>query len=267
MVEAVELEDVWIGNLQVTMSLWDFDIDVSNLSVNVKSKGGYQHPHVNSSGSICWNEHEATARAFHASGDFLPLRDLIENLLRTYNPASPYITLHHWANGLGERCCDCDEYYDPDDLSYSNQREGSLCSDCRRHCDECDDYVSEDSYDSHLDACDSCVESGSDRCSQCGERFWKSDLSPLEIEGDDGTETVQACVPCRREHLEEQREEEEEDEDDEDCADTPCLLASAMDGAPDAVRGLVDGPARSRKGRSADRGFHSCAAGGKPGHG
>jgi hypothetical protein len=258
-VAGVELDHVWIGDLEVTLSLSEFDVRVSNLSADASSHNGHPHPHVNTNGAICWGEHEATARAFHAAGDFLPLRDLIENLLRTYNSASPYISLEDWVDGPREKCHECSERCDSDDLAFSQSLDDFLCEYCRRYCEHCNDYVRDRDYDTDLDACIACVERNSGSCRLCGEQAWKRDLKRIEIETDNGTETVSVCESCR--------DDRRKEENDEDCSDPPCLLASAMDGAPDAVRGFLDGTARPRKGGAARRGFHTGAAGGERGLG
>lgn len=240
-VDSVELKGVHIGDLEVTFSLEGFEVKVINLTEDTGSKGGYQHPHVNSLGLICWSEHLAEARAYHASGDFLALKDLIENLLRTYNKESPYITLEDWENGLGESCSDCGERRNGDDLSYSSQGGGSLCSDCRRYCERCDEHVPDRCFDTEFDACEACVEADTRPCAFCEERFWEDELQSISIKvGDDGvdggkevTTTRRACSSCARDQLNPNERKEETDEQhdgsDDDYTDPPSLLASPMD--------------------------------------
>ena len=91
-VDNITLDNVWIGDIEVTMNLDEFSVHAWNISIDTEDKHGYQHPHVASDGRICWNGHDDDANAYHASGDFLALKDMIENLLRTYNSRSP---LHH----------------------------------------------------------------------------------------------------------------------------------------------------------------------------
>ena len=61
----VELEGVWIGDLEVNVALDEFRVHVWNLSVDTDDKGGYQHPHVSNEGAICWGDHETEARTYH----------------------------------------------------------------------------------------------------------------------------------------------------------------------------------------------------------
>lgn len=127
----VYLEGVWIGNLRIVMYLDRFTVIVDNTSIEPDDKGGYPHPHVDSGGSICWNGHDHEARAYHANGDFVAVKDLVENLLKTYNGHSPYITLDDWENGVGATCGICGERYAEDDLCWSEQEMEMLCEECR----------------------------------------------------------------------------------------------------------------------------------------
>lgn len=56
-------------------ALDEFCVHVCNLSVDTDDKGGYQHPHVSSEGSICWGDYETEARTYHRAGDFLALKE------------------------------------------------------------------------------------------------------------------------------------------------------------------------------------------------
>ena len=153
----ITLKGVWIGDIEVTISLEKFSVHAWNISVDTGDKHGYQHPHVASDGMICWNGYDEDAQAYHASGDFLAFKDTIDNLLRNYNPRSPYITLEDWENDGGELCGECGDNYPSDDLAYSEHYGDSLCPNCRYWCERCEDYVPDHHYNSTMDACDRCV--------------------------------------------------------------------------------------------------------------
>jgi len=59
-VREVELEGVWIGDLEVSLALDEFRVHVWNLTVDTDDKGGYQHPsaarRISSEGAICWGD-------------------------------------------------------------------------------------------------------------------------------------------------------------------------------------------------------------------
>jgi hypothetical protein len=214
------------------MNLDEFSVFAWNRSVDTDDKNGYQHPHVASDGRICWNGHDEEAKAYHDSGDFLALKDMIENLLRTYNSRSPYITLEDWENGSGESCGECGDRYPSDDLVYSQRYGDSLCPNCRYYCDRCDDYVPDDHYNGTLQACDRCVETGADVCTLCLERFWKEDLKTIQMLMDGKTERVPCCETCKEEYEAEREEKEKEDdherERDNDHIDGARLLAPGV---------------------------------------
>ena len=179
------------------------------------------------------------AQAYHASGDFLALKDMIENLLRTYNSHSPYITLEDWADGYGEACAECGERYHDDDLRYSERYGEGLCENCSCYCDRCEDYVPDGHYDSRMEACDRCVEQDSDVCALCLERLWRNELKTIEITVDGKKETVPCCEACKEQYESEQEEKQDEKEDNDheperdDHVDRACLLAPGVALPPD----------------------------------
>ena len=217
------LDDVLIGDLEVTLDLEVFKVQVLNVSADTELRGGYQHPHVDHRGEICWNNHEEMAQAYHREGDFLALRDLIDNLLHTYNPSSPYINLEDWEYGLGEACYECGERYHEDDLVYVDAISGSLCPNCRAWCEKCEDYVREEDYSHSWEMCEWCFERHTGLCRDCQKRFLVEDLHPVEITDGDQSETLEFCEDCYTEF----RERKEKSEN-EDCDDPESLLAPAM---------------------------------------
>ena len=224
--EGVELESVWIGDMEITLNLEEFRIKVFNHSADTEIRGGYQHPHVSSDGEICWNGHDEEAWAYHRSGDFLALRDLIENLLQTYNSRSPYIHLEDWENGLGECCSDCGERYPGDDMAYVGYLSDVLCPECRSYCERCDQYVHYQDYERNLDQnwemCKWCAGEYTSACEECGERFLLEDLHSVKISMEDEIYEIQLCEACYEEHL------RKEEEDHANLDDPPSLLAPAV---------------------------------------
>ena len=233
-VENVELQDVWIGDLEVNLTLDDFRVHVWNHSVDTDDKGGYQHPHVNGEGNICWGDNETAAQAYHHSGDFLALKDLIHNLLRTYNGHSPYITLDDWINGVGTACYECGERYPDDDLVWTEDIEGYLCESCRSYCDRCQKYVCYRHYDRDFAACQNCVEEHAITCGGCGDKFWENDLETLEVAWFDQPSAILVCKDCFPEF-------QKQEDRNEDLHDTARLLAPAVDGSANGQRTLFDG--------------------------
>jgi len=239
-VGSVELEDVWIGDMEVTLGLESFSIKVRNRSADTKSRGGFPHPHVNTHGDICWNEHEDEARAYHAAGDYLALKDLIENLLRTYNDRSPYISLNDWVDGIRSSCGECGERWEDEELVYIDAIQEAICPSCRSYCEQCEEDVLERDFDTDFDACANCVREETTRCEVCQQKVWKTDLASMEIMDDEeNAETVFACIECRRAHEHQQEERRvahaRKISTNYDHSDPICLLASPMVLSPHPV--------------------------------
>jgi len=222
----IYLEGIWIGNMDVILNLEVFQVQAYNRSADTEIRGGYQHPHVNSSGEICWNGHDEEAEAYHRAGDFLALKDLITNLLQTYNSSSPYINLEDWENGLGECCCDCGERYPEDELAYVETYDGNLCPECRSYCERCDQYVHYRDYecdpDHNWEMCKWCAEEYTNCCSNCDGRFLSEGLHRIEIPGEEEIQVVHLCEDCYEDYL------RKEAEDNADLDDTTSILAPAM---------------------------------------
>ena len=222
----VYLENVWIGDIEIILNLEEFQVRAFNRSADTEIRGGYQHPHVSAGGEICWNGHDEEAEAYHRTGDFLALKDLITNLLQTYNSSSPYINLEDWENGLGERCCDCGERYPEDEMAYVEYLSDVLCPECRSYCEKCDQYVHYRDYECDLDhnweMCKWCAEECTTDCSKCGGRFLSEDLRRIEIPGEKEIQVVHLCEDCYEEHS------RKEEEDNANLDNATRVLASAM---------------------------------------
>ena len=237
----VELEGVWIGDLEVELTLDTFKVKVWNLSIDTEEKGGHPHPHVSGSGEICWNGYHEEAETYHRAGEFLALKDLIDNLLQTYNPESPYINLEDWENGFGASCSVCGDRFSEDELSWSEACEGDLCESCRAWCDHCQDYVHYTDYNCDLEACEKCIENDAEPCHWCGQRFWTEDLIEVEVAWFTKKQVIAVCADCKQDNdtMESVERKEQYNEKNretltghdagEDHTDAIRVLAPAMD--------------------------------------
>ena len=220
------LENVWIGDLEVRLNLEEFEVKVRNISADIDYRGGYHHPHVNSNGAICWNGYDDAARAYHRSGDFLALKDLIDNLLNTYNPDSPFIRLDDWENGFGTECYECGERWPEDDLLYVESTDGDLCPDCRTYCDECMTSVACRHFDDNWNMCVDCLEDKTDYCQECGNQFLMEDLVKNSTDEDEEQEYL--CEDCLR------KRKEKGELSDEDRNDAEGVLVPSVALPPNA---------------------------------
>lgn len=131
----------------------------------------YFHPHVEGQ-RICLGEGLRPLLKSLQAGDFDMAVGIVESLLNTYNPDSPYIHLDEWvARRVICACCgeaivnEVDE-----DGELVNEAEAvrcdncsaTLCTECAEYCDGCDHSI----CPSHRVHCSRCDEDGCDRC--CG---------------------------------------------------------------------------------------------------
>ncbi|MCA9443860.1 MAG: hypothetical protein KC964_23905, partial [Candidatus Omnitrophica bacterium] len=219
----LEIEDVYIGDLEIHLNLDSFDVRVYNLTADLDIRGGYHHPHVDSSGDICWNGHDWEAETYHLAGDFLALRDLIDNLLSTYNPNSPFISLERWEEGLGECCVSCGDFYPDDELVYVEYMDGCLCPNCRAFCNECNSYVPDNDYDLDWELCITCLGENTSLCGRCEGRFHNDVFMVVEAEPSQHADDIPLCEDCYDEY-----QKEKENNEDEDTDDAESLLASPV---------------------------------------
>jgi hypothetical protein len=209
--EELELEHVPLGAFAIRLELAGLPDEARYEIVALAphpaaSNSDVTHPHV-SDGTLCEGTgHRALARALAE----LRLSDffrIVAQILRTYNPVSPYVALEQWS---GRSCDKCGDTVHPDDCSRCENCESELCSDCASSCEVC----GQTHCSSCLDACPECARSA---CADC----W----SP--------------CVKCRTEYCSHCLEGENcaqcQEHTTEDTADTeaePAASAAESEAAP-----------------------------------
>lgn len=191
------------------------------------------HPHV-CGDELCEGEGHAIIRAATRECRMYDLADIINSILNTYNPGSPYVRLSDWkappCNTCGEpcverdddlegpcsecarphcdrcarariyRCTDCEEVYCRTCRTrYSCVScEDAICSRCARTCDSCNEYICSNCQYT-CENCDNIL------CSGC-------------YTGESG-ETESRCASCREEESTDDEGENEDDTEDEDDCD------------------------------------------------
>lgn len=169
--EPIDLEGVWLGPFQIAINLRDLEPDRPFKSLRVialepNAAGGSSevtHPHV-SSDLLCPGDGSAAlARALQA-GRVFDLFQIVESILKTYNPASAYVKLEDWD---GERCADCDYPLHEDNSFWCESCQCSYCDDCTSCCAVCDECFCNGCLTQcpHCDrgTCSSCMTT----CGQC----------------------------------------------------------------------------------------------------
>lgn len=173
----LEYEDykIKLGKFEITVNyhtntgvkIWTYSDDP-----NPSEDGGYQHPHV-SGGTICLGDAENNVNAYRQNGMISDLFEVLEILLKTYNPSSPYRTIEEWE---GEYLCEgCGDRM-PED-TYCRNCDKPFCNDCLVQSIEGRFY------------CESCAEDM--KCDGCGKI--SSNLDHV-VNGD---ETEMLCPECK----------------------------------------------------------------------
>jgi hypothetical protein len=155
------------------------------------------HPHVKSN-NLCAGEATVPIQAALRQGRIADAFSLINSVLNTYNPGSPYVSLDDWE---GIACGDCGATTDRDELFSCDACESVICEHCISSCEACDQSV-----------CQACLQRESrgkrylcpacrTECSRCGGTVAESDVDEAGL-----------CPQCQEEDREAQDQKENEHE-------------------------------------------------------
>lgn len=201
--EPIELEGVYLGSFEIRLDWRDWDVgkhphyQVIALSENpAAGDENVTHPHVKAE-AVCEGEARQPLRSAWEQGRLLDFFTIVANLLRTYNPDSPYVALSDW---YGIRCGDCDTVMSSDESCACSRCETDICGECYQHCcgsnfciacmihcKDCEDY-----------RCDQCVQ----LCKKCLKECCTDCLDDQE-----------RCSDCHDEETQEPDEEPSSDEE------------------------------------------------------
>jgi len=163
------------------------------------------HPHV-SGGVLCEGDgDEALTKAFNA-GRLYDCCLLINNILRTYNPASPYIELERFRNEPQYHCEDCGIDLDEDSRFYCENCNEDRCQDCMSYCRPTGTWICNlcmTSLKEHQEYCShncgyaggtDCLIRQNAACPECGEIVPDSELARCQIKPNE----PQLCKRCAK---------------------------------------------------------------------
>lgn len=141
----------------------------------------YCHPHLTGR-DLCAGDGGTAALRATAEGRLYDFFVIINQILNTYNPDSPYAKLDVWVNGEYDReddedtgVCDiCDERIALDDLYSCSNCDQLICENCSSYCGAqdatyCSDCISEASCACSMQGGNGCVVEENDPCLSCGE--------------------------------------------------------------------------------------------------
>ncbi len=176
--EAIELNGVYLGPFEICLDwsrppqsgLLDYRV-VAQEPHPAASDPDVTHPHVQHE-SVCEGDGKTAIHSALRQGRLLDFFTIVANLLRTYNAASPYVSLSEW-NGF--ECEDCGKLTCDDERSRCEKCETALCDGCCQPCascgnSQCDECVSRCNGcdDPHCDSClRTCEECNDEYCENC----------------------------------------------------------------------------------------------------
>ena len=207
--ESIVLDEISFGHFEIRLFL----NEIKKLATESPYKIIALEP--NPAGSDCDVTHPHVSHEKLCEGDgFIPIRKAIQQgrlndfftiivqILQTYNPDSPYVSLDDWE---GISCYDCGYTVAGDDCYYCEECENDFCSQCSSYCQICDTTICLDcSYECpacNQPVCRHCTVV----CAECDETFCKDCID------DEGL-----CDSCQ-----EQRKEQEDEELEEAAATAP----------------------------------------------
>jgi len=162
------------------------------------------HPHV-SSEKLCEGDGVVAIRKAIEQGRICDFFTMVANILQTYNPDSPYVSLDDWG---GVCCYDCGYTVSSDECYYCEDCDRDYCSQCSTYCQMCDTTLclgcAYECPGCNEPVCQSCTA----KCKECEEVFCKDCLTEQGI--------CQTCEEQRKEDGDE--EQESESKTTETCA-------------------------------------------------
>ncbi|MFC1675930.1 hypothetical protein ACFL3G_02565 [Planctomycetota bacterium] len=206
--DSIELDDIWLGPFEIRLFIDQMSKlyrDAPYKAIALESNpaatdDNVTHPHV-SSEKVCEGDGHMAIRRAIEQGRLCDFFTMVGNILKTYNPDSPYIALSDWD---GICCYDCGYTVDGDECYYCEDCEQDFCSQCSTYCQICDTTIclgcSFECPDCDKPVCRHCTAV----CRDCEETFCQDCITE---EG--------SCQNC-----EEQRKEDENEEHKEESTKT-----------------------------------------------
>jgi hypothetical protein len=202
--ESIVLEEISFGPFEIRLFLdqiknlaTDSPYKIIALEPNpAGSDCNVTHPHV-SSEKLCEGDGFMPIRTAIQQGRLSDFFTIIVQILQTYNPDSPYVSLDDWE---GISCYDCGYTVAGDDCYYCEDCERDYCSSCSTYCQICDTTVclgcSFECPGCNKPVCRHCTEV----CVECDETYCKDCINEEHL-----------CFGCQETREEQENEELEEE--------------------------------------------------------
>jgi hypothetical protein len=195
--ESIVLEEISFGPFEIRLFLNEIkklatESPYTIIALNPNPAGSdcdVTHPHV-SHEKLCEGDGFVPIRKAIQQGRLNDFFTIIVQILQTYNPDSPYVSLEDWQ---GVSCYDCGYTVSGDNNYYCEECDNDFCSDCSTYCRICDTTICMGcSYECPVcdqPVCKHCL----DICSECDTTLCKDCINEEGL-----------CNNCQ-----EQREEQE----------------------------------------------------------
>ena len=201
--EPITLEDIPFGPFEVKLFIGQIsrlysDTPYRMIALNPNPAGTNDcvtHPHV-SDERLCEGDGHVAIRSAIEQGRFCDFFTLVVNILQTYNPDSPYVSLDDWE---GISCYDCGCTVSDDDRYYCEYCDRDYCSQCSSYCQRCDTTIclgcAYECPSCNEPVCHNCTA----KCKECEETYCKDCLTEEGL-----------CESCQEQRKENENEEQEQ---------------------------------------------------------
>ncbi len=186
--EAIELESIYLGRFEIRLDVVPpSGGDHSHYRVIAKDPNSaaanesVTHPHVQDE-SLCEGDGREPIRNALEQGRLLDFFVIVANLLRTYNPDSPYVSLNDW---YGVACADCGISVPDEDGFTCGTCEALVCDACYCGCSACGE--------SYCGECVKCCPGCNDHC--CNHCMKTCAVCDAEVCSDCLTDN-ERCLSC-----------------------------------------------------------------------
>jgi len=201
--DSIELDDIPLGPFEIRlfvdqMSRLYSDTPYKAIALEpnpAATDDNVTHPHV-SSEKVCEGDGHIVIRRAIEQGRLCDFFTMVVNILKTYNPDSPYVALSDWD---GVCCYDCGYTVAGDECYYCEDCEHDFCSQCSSYCQICDTTIclgcSFECPDCEQPVCQRCTAT----CSECEETVCKNCITEEGI--------CKQCIEQRKENSNEEQKE------------------------------------------------------------
>jgi hypothetical protein len=202
--ESIVLEEISFGPFEIRLYLNEIkklatESPYTIIALNPNPAGSdcdVTHPHV-SHEKLCEGDGFVPIRKAIQQGRLNDFFTIIVQILQTYNPDSPYVSLEDWQ---GVSCYDCGYTVPGDNNYYCEECDNDYCSDCSTYCRICDTTICMGcSYECPVcdqPVCKHCL----DICSECDTTLCKDCINEEGL-----------CNNCQEQREEQENEELEEE--------------------------------------------------------